>query len=102
MKIPALWFALFAIGFGANAHAANSVNIPAPVAFCLDHPALCGHCPDCAKGQLDISIPTAAGEKACIANGGTVVMNMNGSKICGGHYMRRQGPPQSQPGPLPH
>ncbi len=93
-------FAMFAAALGGYAAAAQ--NLPAPAAFCLDHPSACGPCPNCAKGQIDITIKNAAGEKTCTANGGTVVLNASGNKVCGGHYMRLQGAPQPTPSALPH
>ena len=98
-KLCACFAMIAAVG---HAGGATGQGLPAPAAFCIDHPSACGHCPNCAKNQIDITIQNAAGERTCAANGGTVVMNASGNKVCGGHYMRRQGPPQSQPGPLPH
>jgi hypothetical protein len=94
--------AIFAAVLGGHAGSAAAQGLPAPAAFCLDHPSACGPCPNCAKGQIDITIRNAAGEKACTANGGTVVLNASGNKVCGGHYMRMQGAPQATPSPLPH
>jgi hypothetical protein len=89
MKSSALAVLVVMAATGAAPQANAAASLPPPAAFCLDHPAACGHCPNCAKGQLDITIANTAGEKTCIANGGTIVMNMSGNKICGGHYMRR-------------
>jgi hypothetical protein len=83
--------AIFATVFGFQAESAVAQGLPAPAAFCVDHPSACGPCPNCAKGQIDITIRNAAGEKTCTANGGTVVLNASGNKVCGGHYMRMQG-----------
>ncbi len=92
-------FAAMSWGYVGNGAAQN---LPAPAAFCIDHPSACGPCPNCAKGQIDITIKNAAGEKTCTANGGTVVLNASGNKVCGGHYMRLQGARQPAPSPLPH
>ena len=84
--------AIFAGILVGNAGRAGAQGLPAPAAFCLDHPSACGPCPNCSKGQIDITIKNAAGEKTCIANGGTIVMNASGNKVCGGQYMRRTPP----------
>jgi hypothetical protein len=96
-----LFLSLAAIGaaVGAQWSGAAGQTLPAPAAFCLDHPSACGHCPNCAKGQIDITIRNPAGEKTCTANGGMVVLNASGNKVCGGHYMRLQGPVQTNPAP---
>jgi hypothetical protein len=84
-----LSLAILAAVFGGIA---SAQYLPAPAAFCLDHPSACGPCPNCSKGQIDITIRNAAGEKTCTANGGMVVLNASGNKVCGGHYMRMQKP----------
>ena len=89
--------AILAGVFVGNADHAVAQGLPAPAAFCLDHPSACGPCPNCSKSQIDITIRNAAGEKTCIANGGTVVLNASGNKVCGGHYMRMQSPTQTGP-----
>ena len=94
--------AIFAATIAGHADSAVGQGLPAPAAFCIDHPSACGPCPNCAKGQIDITIKNAAGEKTCSANGGTVVLNASGNKVCGGHYMRLPGARQPTSSPLPH
>src|ERR1700685_1465859 len=96
MKLPlCASLAMLAGVFVGNCAAAQ--GLPAPAAFCLDHPSACGPCPNRSKNQIDLTIRKPPGETTRNPNRGRVVLNGSGNKVCGGHYMRMQGPAQTGP-----